>query len=84
MKGYDDKRKDHDDKMNNTQPRGPVINLIFGGPTATGTSSNSRKAYAKEVMHIVGEPPKHAKVATIIAFEYSDWMRSSFPMMILC
>lgn len=34
-----DKRDDEHDR--NPQPRGPVINMIFGGPTAARTSRNS-------------------------------------------
>ena len=32
-KGYDNQRRDYDDKDRKTQPRGQVINMIFGGPT---------------------------------------------------
>ena len=36
----DNRGRDNDDRR--TQPRGLVINVISGGPTAAGTSSNSR------------------------------------------
>ena len=75
-KNFEDRRRDQDDQGRNPQPRGPVIdtifggprrprgpviNTIFGGPTAAGLSKNSRKAYTREVMHIVGEARKRAK-----------------------
>lgn len=72
-------QRDQDDRRRNTQPRGPVINMIFGGPTAAGTSSNSRKAYAREVMHIVGEAPKREKVEIVIVLEDSDLEGIKFP-----
>lgn len=56
-KDYYDKRRDQDDRGKNTHPRALVIKMIFGGPTVAGVSRNSRNAYAREVMHIVGEAP---------------------------
>ncbi|KAL8103407.1 hypothetical protein AgCh_027832 [Apium graveolens] len=67
-KNFDDRRRDQEEQGRNPQPRGPVINTIFGGPrprgpvintifggpTVAGLSKNSRKAYAREVMHIIG------------------------------
>ncbi|WOH00670.1 hypothetical protein DCAR_0520043 [Daucus carota subsp. sativus] len=73
----DNRGRDNDDKR--TQPRGPVINVISGGPTAAGTSSNSRKAYAREVMSIVGEPPKRAKIDYAMAFDNVDLEKVKFP-----
>ncbi|XP_063947567.1 uncharacterized protein LOC135152128 [Daucus carota subsp. sativus] len=73
----DSRGRDNDDKR--TQPRGPVINVISGGPTAAGTSSNSRKAYAREVMNIVGEPPKRAKIDYTMAFDNIDLEKVKFP-----
>ncbi|XP_063949854.1 uncharacterized protein LOC108221222 [Daucus carota subsp. sativus] len=73
----DNRGRDNDDKR--TQPRGPVINVISGGPTAVGTSSNSRKAYAREVMSIVGEPPKWAKIDYAMAFDNVDLEKVIFP-----
>ena len=70
----DNSGRDNDDRR--TQPRGPVINVISRGPTAAGTSSNSRKAYAREVTSIVGEPLKRAKTEVALTFDDS-------PMMIL-
>ncbi|XP_017256327.2 uncharacterized protein LOC108225883 [Daucus carota subsp. sativus] len=35
-RGNDDRGRDNDDRRN--QPRGPVVNVISGGPTAAGTS----------------------------------------------
>ena len=60
-KDYDNRRRDYDDKDRKSQPRGPVINVISGGPTAAGITSNSRKTYAREVMNIMGEVPKKAR-----------------------
>lgn len=71
--------RDQNDRKKNPQPRGLVINMIFGGPTTAGTSSNSRNAYAREVMHIVGETPKRAKVEITITFEDSDLEGIKFP-----
>ncbi|KAK1403400.1 hypothetical protein POM88_003005 [Heracleum sosnowskyi] len=48
-------RKDYDKRDNdqdrNPKPRGPVINMIFGGPTVAGSSRNSRKVYVREFPH---------------------------------
>ncbi|XP_063942645.1 uncharacterized protein LOC135150313 [Daucus carota subsp. sativus] len=73
----DNRGRDNDDKR--TQPRGPVINVISGGPKSAGTSSNSRKAYAREVMSIVGEPPKRAKIDYALAFDNVDLEKVKFP-----
>ncbi|XP_063947130.1 uncharacterized protein LOC108204072 [Daucus carota subsp. sativus] len=75
----DNRGKDNDDRNKRNQPRGPVINVISGGPTAAGLSSNSRKAYAREVMYIVGEPPKRAKIEFALAFDNLDLDRVKFP-----
>ncbi|XP_063942760.1 uncharacterized protein LOC135150403 [Daucus carota subsp. sativus] len=71
--------RDNDDHDRRTEPRGPVINMISGGPTAAGLSSNSRKAYAREMMCIVGEPPKRAKTEIPLTFDYSDLEGVKFP-----
>ncbi|XP_017246612.1 uncharacterized protein LOC108218204 [Daucus carota subsp. sativus] len=74
----DNRGRENDDKR--TQPRGPVINVISGEPTAAGTSNNSRKAYAREVMSIVGEPPKRAKIDyAIMAFDNVELEKVKFP-----
>ncbi|XP_063938092.1 uncharacterized protein LOC135147953 [Daucus carota subsp. sativus] len=73
----DSRGRDNDDKR--TQPRGPVINVISGGPTAAGTSSNWRKAYAREVMSIVREPPKRVKIDYAMAFDNVDIEKVKFP-----
>ncbi|XP_074351307.1 uncharacterized protein LOC141690399 [Apium graveolens] len=68
----DNDRRDDDRRGNdidrNLQPRGPVINIISGGPTAAGTTRNSRKAYAREVMSIAGEPSKNSKSEMMLEF----------------
>ena len=78
-KNQGNRQREDNDRDRRTQPRGPVINMIFGGPTAAGTSSNSRKAYAREVMTIVGEAPKRARVEASIAFDDSDLKGVKFP-----
>ncbi|KAL8154881.1 hypothetical protein AgCh_000290 [Apium graveolens] len=92
-KNFEDRRRDQDDQGRNPQPRGPVINTIyggprprgpvintiFGGPTAAGLSKNSRKAYIREVMHIVGEAPKRARTEVTLAFDDSDLEGVKFP-----
>ena len=48
----DNDRRDDDqrgtDRDRNPQPRGPVINMISGGPTAARTIRKSRKVYARK------------------------------------
>ena len=62
LQDNENRSPDNDDRDRRTQSRGPVINIFSGRPTAASTSSNSWKAYAREVMSIVGEPPKKAKI----------------------
>lgn len=51
------------------------MNMILGGPTA----GNSRKAYAREVMQVVGETPICAKTKIAMAFDDSDLEGVKFP-----
>ncbi|XP_074374209.1 uncharacterized protein LOC141714596 [Apium graveolens] len=71
-KKRDNDRRDDDrrgnDKDCNPQPQWPIINMISGGPTTAGTTRNSRKAYAREVMSIVGEPYKRFKSEMTLEF----------------
>ncbi|XP_074348960.1 uncharacterized protein LOC141687788 [Apium graveolens] len=67
----DDNRRGND-RDRNPHPRGPVINMISGGPTIAGTTRNSRKAYAREVMSMVGEPSKHSKSEMTLEFGDPD------------
>ncbi|KAK1357421.1 hypothetical protein POM88_050677 [Heracleum sosnowskyi] len=53
--------------------------MIFGGPTAAGSSRDSRKAYAREVMTVVGEAPNRAKTEVAISFDDSDLEGVKFP-----
>jgi hypothetical protein len=53
--------------------------MISGGPTAAGNSRNARKAYAREVMQVVGEPPKRAKTEIIMSFDDHDLEGVKFP-----
>ncbi|XP_074377299.1 uncharacterized protein LOC141718819 [Apium graveolens] len=53
--------------------------MISGGLTSAGTKRNSRKAYAREVMSIVGEPSKHSKSATTLEFGDLDLEGLKFP-----
>ena len=54
-------------------------NMIFGGTTAARSSRNSRKAYAREVMTVVGEAQKRAKTKVAISFDDSDLEVIKFP-----
>ncbi|KAK3005556.1 hypothetical protein RJ639_016354 [Escallonia herrerae] len=49
----------------------PVINTIFGGPSADRLSSSSRKAYARQVNHTQG-PAKRTKASTSLEFDDAD------------
>ena len=64
------KKRGRDDRDQHTQPR---------GPTTTRTMENPRKAYAKEVLQIVGRSSKKAKVETIISFNDDDLEGIKFP-----
>ena len=75
----DDNERNNDARDRNPQPRGPVINMIFGGLTAAGSSRNSRKAYAREVMQVVGEAPKRSRTEAVISFDDSDLEGIKFP-----
>ncbi|XP_074375272.1 uncharacterized protein LOC141717046 [Apium graveolens] len=92
-RNFEDRKRDQDDQGRNPQPRGPVINAIFGGPqprglmintifggpTDAGSSKNSRKAYTREVMHIVGEAPKRARTGVAMTFDDFDLEEVKFP-----
>ncbi|XP_074327987.1 uncharacterized protein LOC141665902 [Apium graveolens] len=79
MRDYNERRRDQDDQGRNPQPRGPVINMIFGGTTAAGSSRNIRKAYTREVMHITGEAPKRTKTGVSMEFNHFDLEGVKFP-----
>ncbi|XP_074375108.1 uncharacterized protein LOC141716827 [Apium graveolens] len=53
--------------------------MISGGPTAAGTTRNSRKAYAREVMSIVGESSKRSKSEMTLEFGDLDLEGLKFP-----
>ncbi|XP_074376827.1 uncharacterized protein LOC141718345 [Apium graveolens] len=74
---YDDRRGN--DRDRNPQPRGPIINIISGGPTTAGTTRNSGKAYAREVISIVGEPSKRSKSEMTLEFGDPDLEGLKFP-----
>ncbi|XP_074336714.1 uncharacterized protein LOC141673885 [Apium graveolens] len=76
--GRDDDRRGND-RDRNPQPRGPVINMISGGPIAADTTRNSRKAYAREVMSIVGESSKLSKSEMTLEFGDPDLEGFKFP-----
>ncbi|XP_074356342.1 uncharacterized protein LOC141696049 [Apium graveolens] len=82
-KKRDNDRRDDDRRGNNRdrnpQPRGLVINMISGGPTSAGTTRNSRKAYVREVMSIVGEPSKCSKSEMTLEFGNPDLEGLKFP-----
>ncbi|XP_074377473.1 uncharacterized protein LOC141718995 [Apium graveolens] len=79
----DNDKKDDDrrgnDRDHNPQPRGPVINMISGGLKTAGTIRNSRKAYTREVMNIVGEPFKRSKSKMTLEFGDPDLEGLKFP-----
>ncbi|XP_074336816.1 uncharacterized protein LOC141673989 [Apium graveolens] len=74
----DDDRRGND-RDRNPQPRGPVINMISGGPTTAGNTRNSRKAYEREVMSIVGEPSKCSKSEMMLEFGDPNLEGLKFP-----
>ncbi|KAL8135527.1 hypothetical protein AgCh_010247 [Apium graveolens] len=80
----DNDRRDDDrrgnDRDRNPHPRGPLINMISGGPTTAGTTRNSRKAYAREVKSIVGEPSKRSKSEMTLEFGDLDLEGLKFPL----
>ena len=71
-------RRDND-RDRNPLLRGLVINMIFRGPIMEGTSRNSRKSYTQEVIQIVGEEPKRAKIEIALVFDDSDLEWVKFP-----
>ncbi|XP_074352915.1 uncharacterized protein LOC141692073 [Apium graveolens] len=73
----DDRRGSDRDRK--PQPRGPVINMILGGPTTNGTTRNSRKAYVREVMSIIGEPSKCSKSDMTLELGDPDLEGLKFP-----
>ncbi|XP_074355271.1 uncharacterized protein LOC141693970 [Apium graveolens] len=79
----DNDRRDDDrrgnDRDRNPHPPGSVINMFSGGPTAAETTRNSRKAYAREVMSTVGEPPKCSKTEMTLEFSDLDLEGLKFP-----
>lgn len=46
--------------------------MISSDPTVVGTSRNSRKAYAWEVMQVIEEAHKHVKIGVVISFDDTD------------
>ena len=73
-----DNRNKWDDYDKRPQPWGPMVNIIFGGPTAAETSRNSWKAYEREVLQVVGDPPKKAKTGMEISFDDNDLVGIKF------
>ncbi|XP_074363216.1 uncharacterized protein LOC141703662 [Apium graveolens] len=74
----DDDQGDNN-KSRNPHPRGPVINMISEGPTATGITKNSCKAYVRDVMSIVGDGSKRAKAEMTLEFDNPDLDGWKFP-----
>ena len=72
-------QNNRDNNNKRPQPRGPVVYIISGGPTAAETTSNSRKAYTREVLQIFGGPPKKAKTGVTISFGDKDLEGIKFP-----
>ena len=55
------------------------MNMISRWPTTAGTLKNSRKAYAREVLQVVGGPPKKVRTEAIITFHDNDLEGVKFP-----
>ena len=55
------------------------MNMISGELTAAGMSINSRKAYAREVLQVVGGPPKKFRTEAAISFDDNDLEGIKFP-----
>ncbi|XP_074377001.1 uncharacterized protein LOC141718519 [Apium graveolens] len=53
--------------------------MVSEGPIAAGTTRNSQKAYAREVMSIVGEPSKRFKLKMTLEFGDPDLEGLKFP-----
>ncbi|XP_074374205.1 uncharacterized protein LOC141714591 [Apium graveolens] len=53
--------------------------MISGGPIAAGTTRNSQKVYAREVMSIVGEPSRRSKSEMTLEFGDPDLEGLKFP-----
>ncbi|XP_074327488.1 uncharacterized protein LOC141665400 [Apium graveolens] len=53
--------------------------MISGGPIVVGTTRNAQKAYAREVINIVREAPKHAKNEKTLEFGGLDLEGLKFP-----
>ena len=64
--------QDREDMYKHPQPRGIIVNMIYGGPTGTGSSKNSRKAYPQKVMQVEKEAPTHAKTDVTKTFGDSN------------
>ena len=58
---------------------GPTVNMISGGPTMDGTLKNSRKAYAWEVLQVVGGPSQKARTEATISFKDNNLENVKFP-----
>lgn len=72
-------RKNQSDRDKKPQLKIPVINIILEEPMTAGLSSNSRKTYAREVLHIIGEvlnimgeAPKSVRTEVSLFFDESD------------
>ena len=72
-------RQDRDDRDRRPQPRGPTVNMISGGPTTDGTLKNSRKAYAREVLQVVGGPSQKSRTEATISFNDNNLEGVKFP-----
>ncbi|XP_074377363.1 uncharacterized protein LOC141718885 [Apium graveolens] len=64
-----------------SKPAAPrvVMNMIYGGPKAVGTTKNSRKAYDREVMSIVKDAHKLSKTKVTLEFGDPDLDGLKFP-----
>lgn len=53
--------------------------MISEGLTAAEITKNSRKAYVREVMNIVGEAPNYVKTEVAIGYDDSNFEGMKFP-----
>ena len=75
--------QDREDMYKHPQPWGLIVNMIYGGPTGTGSSKNSRKAYPQKVMQVEKEAPTHAKTDVTKTFGDSNLNGIVDPLVII-
>ncbi|KAK3028730.1 hypothetical protein RJ639_037753 [Escallonia herrerae] len=71
-------KKESAESKGDAPERPPVINTIFGGPSAGGLSSSSPKAYAQQV-NLTQGPAKRTKASTSLEFDDANLDGISLP-----